>query len=396
MANKKILYYQCFSGISGDMNLAALTDLGVPAEYLAGELEKLDLSNVKIRFDKDSQNAIHGTKVTVEVSHPTGVSRRLQDVYEIIEEAGLAPAVTATAQKIFARLAEAEGKIHNKPPDRIHFHEVGGEDAIIDITGAALAYHYLQVDEVWASTVELGSGFVKSAHGVLPVPAPATAAILQDMPVHLGGTDFETTTPTGAAILATLATKFTDEPALSIRATGYGIGHHPGKQRPNMLRVFLGEAILPENGYEEEAEELECTIDDMDPQWYEWLTARLLKAGAQDVALTPVIMKKGRPGTRITVLSPLEKTAALGRILLTESTTIGYRRRRVVKQVLERKTRTLKTPYGEVRIKESYLQEQLITRKPEYDDCRRIAAERDIPLRQVYNEIQKMLDSNDQ
>ncbi len=373
------------------MNLGAMVDLGVPPDYLSAELEKLGLSNVSVRFEKSAVNTIHGTRATVDVQHPTHISRKLRDVYEIIDEAALDPAVAATAKEIFSRLAGAEGKVHNKPPDKIHFHEVGGEDAIIDIVGASLALHYLEVDEVWASTVELGSGFVRSAHGVLPVPAPAVTEILRDLPVHLGGADFETTTPTGAAILATLVTSFTDEPSLTIRQTGYGIGHHEGSKRPNMLRLFLGEATAGSGLYADEAVELECTIDDMDPQWYEWLMARLFDEGAQDVALTPVVMKKGRPGTRVTVLSPTERAEALGLLLLTETTTIGYRRRTVAKRTLQRKEVRLQTPYGEVRIKESYLHERLITRKPEYDDCRRIAAEKGLPLPAVYKEIEKIM-----
>ncbi len=388
---KKILYYQCFSGISGDMNLAAMVDLGVPADHLKKELEKLALSNVKIHFRRESRNAIFGIQATVEVTHPTHLSRKLQDIYEIIDEAALERAVAETAKEIFRKLAEAEGKIHNKPPDKIHFHEVGGEDAIIDIVGASIAYHYLKVDEVWASTVELGSGFVKSAHGVLPVPAPATALLLEGIPVRLGGAGFETTTPTGAAILATLVSRFTDEPAMTLQQSGYGIGHHKGEQRPNMLRLFVGEVVTESGTYTDRAEELECTIDDMDPQWYEWLISRLFKEGAQDVTLTPVIMKKGRPGTRVTVLSPPEKTSSLGELLLTETTTIGYRRRTVEKHTLQRKERILQTPYGEVRIKESYLQGRLITRKPEYDDCRQIAARHHLPLPEVYKEIEKLM-----
>ncbi len=388
---KKILYYQCFSGISGDMNLAAMVDLGVPVDHLKKELEKLALSNVKIHFRREARNAIFGTQATVEVTHPTHLSRKLQDIYEIIDEAALERAVAETAKEIFRKLAEAEGKIHNKPPDKIHFHEVGGEDAIIDIVGASIAYHYLKVDEVWASTVELGSGFVESAHGVLPVPAPATALLLEGIPVRLGGAGFETTTPTGAAILATLVSRFTDEPAMTLQQSGYGIGHHKGEQRPNMLRLFVGEVVTDSGTYTDRAEELECTIDDMDPQWYEWLISRLFKEGAQDVTLTPVIMKKGRPGTRVTVLSPPEKTSSLGELLLTETTTIGYRRRTVVKHTLQRKERILQTPYGEVRIKESYLQGRLITRKPEYDDCRQIAARHHLPLPEVYKEIEKLM-----
>ncbi len=388
---KKILYYQCFSGISGDMNLGAMVDLGVPREYLIRELEKLELSNVTVTFRKESRNAIYGTHAVVTVTHSTHISRKLKDIREIIDDSALAPAVKETAKAIFRVLAEAEARIHNSSPEKIHFHEVGGEDAIIDIVGAAVAFHYLQVDEVWASTIEMGEGFVNSAHGTLPVPAPATVEILKGRPVHFGGAAFETTTPTGAAILAVLVTRFTDTPGLNVLQTGYGIGNKEGGSRPNMLRVFLAESKEPAGWQEDTAEEIECTIDDMNPEWYDWIITRLFDAGAQDVTLTPVLMKKNRPGMKICVLCPVEKSDALGMILLKETTTIGFRRRRVQKNFLERRITSLKTRFGIVRIKESYLGDTLINRKPEYDDCRKIAREQDIPLKQVYDEINFLL-----
>ena len=392
---KKILYYQCFSGISGDMNMGAMVDLGVPEDYLVGELEKIELSNVKVSFKKDSRNAIYGTHATVSVMHPTLVSRNLRDIREIIDDTPLDQAVKETAKAIFQVLAEAEAKVHRSSPEKIHFHEVGGEDAIIDIVGAAIAFHYLQVDEVWASTIEMGQGFVKSAHGIIPVPAPATVEILKNKPLHFGGTDFETTTPTGAAILSTLVTRFTDDPGLAILQTGYGIGNHKGTSRPNLLRTFLAESIENTDLSEDVAEEIECTIDDMNPEWYDWIITRLFEAGALDVTLTPVFMKKNRPGMKICVLAPVEKSNGIGLILLKETTTIGFRRRRVRKNFLVRKISYLDTRYGKVRIKEAYLGNALINRKPEYDDCRKIAMDQNIPLKQLYEEINILLNDAD-
>jgi len=377
------------------MNLGAMVDLGVPEEYLIGELEKLELSNVKVSFEKDSRNAIYGTNAMVTVTHPTQVSRNLKEIREIIDDTSLNQAVKDTAKAIFQVLAEAEAKIHRSSPEKIHFHEVGGEDAIIDIVGAAIAFHYLQVDEVWASTIELGQGFVKSAHGTLPVPAPATVEILKNKPVHFGGADFETTTPTGAAILATLVTRFTDDPGMSILQMGYGIGKHQRTSRPNLLRTFLAESIENTNLGEEIAEEIECTLDDMNPEWYDWIITRLFEAGAQDVTLTPVFMKKNRPGMKICVLAPVEKSNRIGLILLKETTTIGFRRRRVRKNFLVRKISSLDTRYGKVRIKEAYLGDTLINRKPEYDDCRKIAMDQNLPLKQLYNEINILLNDAD-
>ncbi len=387
---KRILYYQCFSGISGDMNLAALIDLGLPEEVLLQDLEKLRLTNVKVHIRKEELHSLRGTRVDVEVKHSTHAARRLAEIHEVIDEAGLEPGVTAMAKKIFRILAEAEGKVHGKAPEKIHFHEVGGEDALIDIVGAAIALHYLNVDEVWASTVEAGSGFVEVAHGVLPVPAPATSEILRGIPVHLGGASFETVTPTGAAILAATVTRWTDTPAFAIEATGYGLGHHPGDQRPNMLRLFLATTChepLPE----EILEELVCTLDDMDPQWYDWLTERLFEEGALDVTLTPVIMKKGRPGTQVSVLCTPPDAERLGDVLLRESTTIGYRRNEVSRVALPRTFSEVETPLGKVRVKESFSGEEVITRKAEYEDCRRIAREKGLPLRKVCEEVERYL-----
>jgi len=392
---KKILYYQCFSGISGDMNLGALADMGVPEDFLVREIKKLGLSNVTVTFKKESRHAIYGTEATVAVNHPTHIPRKLKDIYEIIDDADIQERVKETAKHIFHILSQAEGKIHKKSPEAIHFHEVGGEDAIVDIVGAALAFHYLGVDEVWASTVELGQGFVKSAHGVIPVPAPATTEILKDKPVHFGGTGFETTTPTGAAILAGLVTKFTDDPAMTIRKTGYGIGKHKDATRPNLLRVFLAENSDCSGLQEDFAEMIECTIDDMNPEFYDWIMEKLFRAGASDVTLTPVIMKKSRPGTVLSVLCPVEHADDIGMILLTETTSLGYRRRQVRKNSLSRKTETLQTRYGQVRIKKSYLGNQLINQKPEYDDCRRLASEQNIPIKQVYEEIYSLLNRQD-
>ena len=394
--NRKILYYQCYSGISGDMNLGALVDLGVPADHLIRELNKLGLSNVSISFSKEAANAIYGTNATVIVTHPTYIARRLKDIHAVIDDSGLDANIKKTAKSIFGVLAEAEAKVHHSDPDKIHFHEVGGEDAIIDIVGAAIAFHYLNVDEVQASTIELGQGFVKSAHGILPVPAPATVEILKHKPVHLGGADFETTTPTGAAILVSLVNTFTDAPDFTILKTGYGIGKHKAANRPNMLRVFLAEKQRISGWEEDTAEEIECTIDDMNPEWYDWIIEKLLEAGAQDVTLTPVIMKKNRPGMKICVLSPAEKVREIGKILLQETTTIGFRWRQVSKTFLTRNTITLETPYGTVRIKEAYMDNTLINRKPEYDDCRKIAQDHHLPIKQVYDIIFNLLHNNDQ
>ncbi|NOY36746.1 MAG: nickel pincer cofactor biosynthesis protein LarC [Chlorobi bacterium] len=384
----QILYYHCFSGISGDMNLGAMADLGIPETYLQEIIARLNLPGVELVFEKDSRNSIFGTKATVKISGNTTHHRTLKNIEKMIRDAEFSDEITTTALDIFQHLAEAEADIHHKTPDTIHFHEVGGEDAIVDIVGAAAAYHYLHPDEVWTSVVELGNGLVKTAHGTMPVPAPATAALLKDTPVHIGGTDMEATTPTGAAILKTLTTRYVSDPLFIIKKTGYGIGHTISEIRPNLLRVHLAE--IPRNKpsfHTSEADILECNLDDMNPEWFEHIMDALFKAGAADVTLTPVVMKKNRPGMVISVLSPVNKSQMLGEVLLRETTSLGYRRYRVEKSFLDRRIITLETSLGKVNIKESYFGDQVFTRKPEYEDCRRIAQAKGMPLKKVYERI---------
>jgi pyridinium-3,5-bisthiocarboxylic acid mononucleotide nickel chelatase len=386
----QILYYHCFSGISGDMNLGAMVDLGVPESYLKETIAALTLPGVTLTFEQDARNGIYGTKATVEVAYPEKTHRTLKDIETIIRQADLSGEIRETALRVFMNLAEAEAGIHHKSVDTIHFHEVGGEDAMVDIVGAAAAFHYLHPDEVWTSMVELGSGFVHAAHGVMPVPAPATQALLAHAPVHIGGTDIEATTPTGAAILKTLTSRYVPDPSFIIKKTGYGVGHAVTGKRPNLLRVHLAEADDVRKELNNTAAEiLECTLDDMNPEWYEHIMEQLFNAGAADVTLTPVIMKKNRPGMIISVLSPVEKSTTLGDILLRESTSPGYRKYKVDKTWLDRKIVSFETSLGNVQVKESYRGEEIFTRKPEYEDCRRIAREKGIPLKSVYEQIWK-------
>lgn len=386
----QILYYHCFAGISGDMNLGAMADLGVPVDYLKSVVDQLNLPGVALDFTEDERNGIYGTRATVTCNPAKKVSRKLADIEEIITSADLPEAVIRTAMEMFRNLAEAEARIHRKTPETIHFHEVGGEDAMVDIVGAAAAYHYLSPDEVWTSEIELGSGTIKAAHGVLPVPAPATALILENAPVHIGGTDIEATTPTGAAILKTLTTKFVPAPAFNIRKTGIGVGQSRTGKRPNILRVHLAETDSQEQEYNlEQAFMLECTVDDMNPEWYEHIMDRLFHAGAADVTLTPVIMKKNRPGMIISVLCTDEASKTIGNLLLTETTSLGYRKINVEKTFLDRRIRSVETSLGTVRVKESYSAGKVYTRKPEYEDCRKIALEKGISLKEVYQKVWK-------
>lgn len=380
----RILYYDCFSGISGDMNLGALTDLGVDPDFLRSELNKLNLEGWKLETEKAQRHGISGTKVTVKLTRKEHSHRHLSEINKIIDSSQLDEKTKQLSKRIFRRIAEAEGKVHGIPAEKVHFHEVGAVDSIIDITGAAICLNALNIDEVHVSAIELGGGMVKCDHGLLPVPAPATAEILKGIPVRKDGVDFEATTPTGAAIIAETAGRFNESVPLKILKTGYGVGHKDHPAVPNLLRVFLCEpAGNQETGHE--AVLLECNIDDMNPEFYEYITGRLFEAGASDVYLTSVMMKKGRPGTVLSVIAEKGLAGVLTGILFTESTTLGIRSFPFMKETLSREFHEYETPFGKVKFKHSFYRGKEVSVKPESEDCKRIAGETGRPLREIYN-----------
>jgi hypothetical protein len=291
---------------------------------------------------------------------------------------------------MFRYIAEAEAKVHGTTVDQIHFHEVGAVDSIVDIVGAAICLDYLKVDKIISSPVELGGGFVKCAHGTMPVPAPATIEILRDIPVTTGKVDRETTTPTGAAILAANVDEFTSRSQLQVEKVGYGTGHRE-LAIPNILRVYLG-TIEREQGQEgfkkRQAVELTCNVDDMNPEHYDHIMERLFDAGADEVYITPVLMKKSRPASHLTVLADPGKQDAISRILFRETTTLGLRVVHMEKAELERRLITRSTRYGDVRVKVAYLDNQEVRQKPEYEDCKRIAREKGLSIQQVCRHIE--------
>lgn len=424
----KILYYDCFSGISGDMNLGALLDLGVSQEALINGLQKLNTGGWRLEITRDQRHGITGTKVSVimeggedheqghdlehqhEHGHEHGREhthheehgheheeghgdhghthehRNLSDIENIISASGLAPEVKDLAMRIFRHIAEAEAAVHNKPVDEIHFHEVGAIDSIVDIVGAAICLNETGADRIYVSEIELGSGMVRCQHGLLPVPAPATARILAGFPVHTGGVNFEATTPTGAAIIAAIAEPLPPSMGFVIMKSGYGIGHKNNPSRPNMLRVYLAEtAAEPDKGHE--AKLVECNVDDMNPEISEYLTGRLFAAGAGDVWYTPVIMKKGRPAFTLSVICEEDQLNAVREVLFTESTTIGLRVSSFTKETLHREFEEIDTRFGKVTIKKSYFNGRLVSVKPEADRCAAIASSTGMPMKQVMQEI---------
>ncbi len=429
----KILYYDCFSGISGDMNLGALIDLGVDSEYLVNELRKLKIDGYEVRISKQQRKGITGTRAEVILkgdehhNHDHGHNhvetrlnphhhhhgpeyvyagpepghdhrdkyRNFRDIEKIILESELSEKVKNTSLEIFKLVARAEAKIHGIPPEEVHFHEVGAVDSIVDIVGAAVCIDYLKPDRIIASPVEMGSGFVNCAHGTFPVPAPATLEIMRGKPMKLGAVPFETATPTGTAILVVLADEFTETPAFTVTATGYGIGGRD-TEIPNVLRVCLGETDESEASEKiVDAVMLECNIDDMNPERYAYVTERLFETGADDVFLQTIIMKKSRPAVLISVLCSPEKISAVEHVLFTETTTLGVRHHRIRKTVLDRRADTVDTPWGQVRIKKAYYRGKKLRTKPEYDDCAAIARKHGIDIEKVYEYVRQRIVSSD-
>lgn len=412
----KLLYYDCFAGISGDMNLGAMIDLGVDADHLKSELKKLNIDEeFHLHISKEIKMGISGTKVTVHLHHSHESSahvsqedlteahhhhhhhahhhhahRNVSDINKIIDGSDLPAMVKETARAIFMHVALAEAKVHSKTLDQIHFHEVGATDSIVDIVGAAICFHALGIDKVLSRPIELGGGFVKCAHGTMPVPAPATAEILRDIPSTLGAVNTEATTPTGAAILKNLVNEFTKQTAFTILKTGYGIGQRD-TEIPNVLRVYLAEENEASQK-NELASMIECNIDDMNPEFYSYLMDTLFEAGASDVHYTPITMKKNRPAIKVSVLCPTALEQELVNCLLSESTTIGVKRQKIEKTVLKREAYTIDTHYGKVTLKKVYLPNGSIRTKPEFEDLRRIAKQTGEPIAVISNKILKEID----
>jgi hypothetical protein len=370
------LVYDCFSGISGDMHIGAMLDLGVEEAYLREGLGRLGMADeFELEVTRDARHGITGTRATVRLTGPPGHHRHLADVERIITGAGYAPSIERRALDIFGHIAAAEAKVHDVPVSEVHFHEVGATDSIVDIVAAALCLDALDVEHVFCRALELGGGMVRCAHGLMPVPAPATAEILAGIPCRYDGVDQEATTPTGAAILKTVVDTFAAPRDFRAARIGYGVGQKDFSI-PNVLRVMLGTVdpvTLGEGLLTETNQEIHCNIDDMPAEAFQPLLEQLLAAGAKDVYLTPVIMKKARPGTKISVLCAPEDSAPLERILFQSSTTIGVRVHDVEKHMLPRSSRRVATSLGEVAVKIVELPDGGRRWKVEHDDVLRLA-----------------------
>lgn len=385
----KTAYFDCFSGISGDMILGSLIDAGLDFGRLREELAKLPLSGYELAAEKTMKNGISGTRFSVTAA-PQHHHRSLADITKILDDSGLADPVRLRAASVFKKIAGVEAAVHGVKVEEIHFHEIGAIDSIIDVTGAFIALDLMGIGAVYASRINTGEGFVETAHGTLPVPAPATAALLAGAPVYSSGVRAELATPTGAAIIAEAAQGFGPMPEMRIQSVGYGAGYKD-LPVPNLLRVFIGDSGAAA-GYETIVS-IETNIDDMNPEFYQHVSERLLEAGALDVYTAQVIMKKSRPGVVLTVLCREESRDALSRIIFEETTTAGIRYGRMERVVLDRELRRVRTPFGEIGVKVLTGAGRVITVSPEYEECARVARERNIPLKQVYDEARKAADA---
>ena len=378
----KTAYVDVIGGLSGNIFLGALLHAGASKEKLEETINLLNPPEYEIILEKLEISGISSLHVEVEVDEHHH-HRKLPDILKILEV--LPDSIRIKSEKVFQRLSDAEGKVHDKPPLEMHFHEVGQWDAIIDIVGTITCLEELGVDSIYSSPIPLGTGTVKAAHGMLPVPAPATVELLKGVPTKFTGIEFEMITPTGAAILTSLAKGYDKPPMMGFEKVGYGAGKRTMPDRPNISRIFIGNII--EDVECSEISVLETNIDDQSPEIYEFLIEKLLSSGALDVTLTPVIMKKNRPGVVVTVLSPLGKETELINILCSETTTFGVRFNKVKKVVAPSEKINVETKWGKVQGRLRPGPNQWFA--PEYRDCKKIAEKENLPLLYVYQEVQK-------
>jgi uncharacterized protein (TIGR00299 family) protein len=382
----KLAYFDCFSGISGDMTLGALIDAGCSTDLLRAELQSLQVPGWELSTEKVWKNGVAATYVRVQTEDQQK-HRSLATILEILNNSHLAPPIRERASRIFQKLGEAEAHVHDAPIEKVHFHEVGAVDAIVDIVGSCIGFHALGIERFACSPLNVGGGTAKMAHGVLSVPAPATARLLQGAPTFSNGVQRELVTPTGAAIVATLCDSFGPQPPMTVSAIGYGAGTADLEGQPNVVRIMIGDsADKVSSASDEEISIIEANLDDMNPQIYGYVLEKALLAGALDVYTTALQMKKNRPGTLLTVLCRPEDTNALMSLIFAETTTFGVRTHRAQRRALPREWVKVSTAYGSVRIKLSRSNGHILHVTPEYDDCRKLAVENQVPLQQVISE----------
>jgi pyridinium-3,5-bisthiocarboxylic acid mononucleotide nickel chelatase len=381
----RLLYFDCFSGISGDMALGALLDAGLPLDALKDALGSLAVSGFDVTASRVLRAGVSATKFTVHEQAPGAPAhhphRHLPAIFALIDKAALSPAGRDRAKAMFQRLAEVEAGIHQMPVEKVHLHEVGALDSIIDIVGIVFAVEWAGADRIVCSSLNVGGGMVQSAHGLFPVPAPATVKLLGDAPVYGGTVQKELVTPTGALIVSTYADSFGPIPEMSVEHVGYGAGERDDPSTPNVLRVLIGRAAVGAGA--ERVTVVECEIDDMNPQIFGVVMDQLYAAGALEVFYVPVQMKKNRPGTLLTVVAPPSRLAAVSDVIFRETTTIGLRHTEVERECLDREIVTVDTPVGPVRFKIARRGGRIVNAVPEFDDCAALAAKRHLPVKEV-------------
>lgn len=396
----KIAYFDCFSGISGDMTLGAFVDAGLDFTVLQEQLARLHLHGYTISAEKVKRTGISGTRVYVRISSPdtpAGTPHhdhrhhthlRLSDIQAIIEKSTLHHAVKDDSIRIFQRLAMVEAKVHNTTVEEVHFHEVGAIDSIIDIVGSVIAIKHLGIEKIYFSPVPTGYGYTTCEHGSLPVPPPATAELLKNQVVKSVDIEKELTTPTGAAIITTLGEGLRTNPEMKVMQIGYGAGSNDNPNIPNLLRIFIGETTHQET---DEMWIVETNIDNMTGEVLGYVMDKLFEAGAADAYFTPIQMKKGRPGTIVSAIVSELHIPSVEAVLFNETPTFGIRKYKVLRKILARESKELDSPLGKIKVKIGKCNGDLKTISPEYEDCKRIAEEKGIPLRQVYSIISKEL-----
>jgi uncharacterized protein (TIGR00299 family) protein len=378
----KIAYLDCFSGVSGDMFAGSLLDAGVPIEKLEGIISGLKLEGYKISARKEGRNNIFGTKFSVFLQEEDQKARRLKEIKEILKSSSLPSSVVERCILIFEKLARTEGEIHNISPHEVHFHELGAVDSIIDIVSAVVGIHLLGIEKLFVSRIPVGTGIIESAHGKIPVPSPATMALLKHIPIYYSGLDVEMVTPTGAALITSLCSSFGPMPPMTVDRVGYGVGSRTLVDRPNLLRILIGNDVDKQRT--ETVVVLESNLDDMNPELLGYLMDSLFDAGAKDVSFSPIQMKKNRPAIQLQVVGEPADKERLTAIIFRESTTLGVRFSYSQRAVLQRGELMVDSPWGKMRVKEVINQDGTKILLPEYEECRRIAKKNNLALRDVY------------
>jgi uncharacterized protein (TIGR00299 family) protein len=376
-----IAYFDCYSGVAGDMLVGSMLDAGLPFSYLKNELKKLHLHGYMLQKKVDRRGVIGGTKFIVAINQQQHHHTSYKEILKMIQSSRLSKNTKILSKEIFYTLAKAEAKVHRSRINDVHFHEVGAVDSIVDIVGASIGLDYFKFERIYSSPLPITRGFIKCEHGMMPVPAPATLEILKDVPLTKAPVKDEIVTPTGAAILKTIANKFGESPIRDIKKIGYGLGDKKLNEIPNALRLITGignELIV-----------IETNIDDMNPQFYGYLIEKLLASGAIDVTVLPAFMKKRRPAAVIQVICPSDDRKIITELLLKETTTFGARFYPIERKILERKFEVINTKFGKIHAKAGFLNGKRIKLVPEYEDCLKLAARHKVPLSKIYESVPK-------